>query len=283
MKKFFQEFKRSLHDWAWYKEIGSGNYPLSLKYAGGLAILGSLILTIFITVGIYVAAVPTARVAIPELIPEDLIITLKSGELSINQPVPYSIPVPAEAKDAMRKEGGARSNILVIDTTAAAVLDSPGRSDAYAFVNKDTLVVEDENGGVRAFPLKNSPDLTVSRDTAYSAVDKIAKYAWMLSVPLFVLIALVNFVGSMVIFAIAGGMLWAAMKFASRQIRYKSAFNVVVHAYTILFCVDVVLLLLGQGGFGPFASVILTFLLGSLFMFMNRRDISVVPDQDQPL
>ncbi len=140
-------------------------------------------------------------------------------------------------------------------------------------MNKDTAVVEKGSGEVRAFPLKNVPDVAVSRESVLSFVDMISKYAWMLALPLFILIAAFNFVGSLIVFAIAALLLLIAAKFGPRKISFKNAFNVSMHAYTALFCVDVILLFLGRGGFGLFSAIITTFLLGAFFIFKSRGNV----------
>jgi hypothetical protein len=255
MKTFFTDFKRSLTDWNWYKEIAAGQHPLKISYAVILSLFAAFVASIAFAVGLYTFLIPTAKDFINTRVPADLVITLKSGSLSINQPMPYRLEMPKEEKG---RNGEERANIFVIDTNVEATLEAPEKYDTYIFISKDKAVMEKSANEIRAYPLKDFPDTTVSRESLNTLLDKIISFAWVL--PILILIPLMVFmlIGILIIFLVAGFVLWLIMKLASRPIRFSHAFALAMYAYTFIFLLDIVLIVLGHGGFGFISSVFLT-------------------------
>ena len=276
MNTFFTDFKRSLADWGWYKEIARGEHPLRLSYAVVLSFISALITTIFLTVSLYTIAIPEARNFLNSHVPSDVIVTIKSNEISVNQPTPYAFPLTEEEKQ--RNKNG-KVNFLVIDPEAEATLDSPQKYQTFIFANKNTVVTEESSGEIKAYPLKDIPDTVISRDILGGWLETGIAYAWILPIIAFLPIMLVIFIGQLVIFAISGFLLWVILAIASRNIKFRHAFMVSMYAYTFIFIIDLVIQFFHDGlGFAVGSSILLTVLLSCLFLFMPSRTQPVIHD-----
>lgn len=259
MKIFFNDFKRSLSDWKFYKEIEEGQHKPRISYPIFLALISSLVISIMFTVSLYTLLLPGARTLLNEHVPEDIVMTLKSGELSINQPVPYMFPLSGQDK----------KNLLVIDTNAGADVNAISKYDTYIFVNKDTLIMEEESNKISVHSLKEFPDATISRNTMSNVLDSSYSYVWMLPIVVFIFMAILNFIGLLIMFIIAGFLLFVILKIASRTVRYIDAVLIVMYAYTFVFIVDLFLMLI-RGNFNFGLSILCMVFLGCLFVLMKH-------------
>lgn len=280
MKTFLTDFKRSLSDWKFYKEIVTGQHPLRLWYAAILAVISSVVVTIVFTVLLYTVLLPKGKEYIIAHFPADLVATVKGGELSVNQPMPYKIVIPKENEKQDKKNKDAHTNFLVIDTNAEATLDAPSKYDTYVFANKTNIVAEKSKNEVRAYPLKEFPDFTLSSETIKNFFDSAAKYAWIVPIGLFFLATFGAFIGLLFTYLLAALLLMLIMKIASRSITFANAFKASMYAYTFIFLLNIVLTVLAQGSFGLISSVLLTDIIVCLFLFIPPTVVEApkVPD-----
>lgn len=262
MHTFFTTFRRSLSDKNLYREVAAGKHPLKLSYAVWLSAISAVAICIIMVVMLYAVAIPGGKLFVNTQIPADLILTLKSGKLSINQPVPYRFELPKDD----REDG--KVNFLVIDTSAEATLDSTAKYETMVFVNDDTVIMEKSSSEIRAYPLKDIPDFTFSRDITNDFLNKAVSYAWIIPIAAFIPIMLFSFVGLLIVYVFAGFVLWLIMKIASRTILFKDAFIISMYAYTFIFILDLAFMFVA-GGFGFILSVLLTALIGTIFLFMK--------------
>ncbi len=274
MNTFITDFKRSLYDFKWYKEIERGEHPLRISYTTILSLISALVTVIVLTISLYTILIPSVGEEINKQFPEDLVITIKSGELSINQPMPYRFEFSEEEKKN-NKEG--KFNILVIDTEAEADLDSTQKYETYAFANKTTVVIEEDSPEIKAYPLKDFPDTVLSRDSIQGWFGTFKDYSWILPIIVFPFVAFYIFVCLLILFLVSGGLLWIIMKIASRDLSFARAFAISMYAYTFIFILDLVLLFV-YGSFGFLVSVLITVLLGCLFLFMPDQNVPVTND-----
>jgi hypothetical protein len=79
-------------------------------------------------------------------------------------------------------------------------------------------------------------------------------------------------IGILIIFLVAGFALWLIMKLASRPIRFSHAFALAMYAYTFIFLLDIVLIVLGHGGFGFISSVFLTVAIVCFPLFFRHEN-----------
>lgn len=265
---FFTDFKRSLLDRIFYKEVAAGQHPLRLQYAGVLAAVFALVMTVIFAVSLYAVLIPEGRDFIKKNFPTDLIATLKSGELSINQSMPYKIPLSSSVSSTSTVE---HANFLVIDTGAEATLDAPEKYDTYLFINKTSMVAEKSSSEIRAYPLKEFPDFTLTHETVLGFFDAAAKFAWIVPVCIFLFMTTFSFIGLLFTYLFAGALLWIIMRIASRKVLFANAFKVSMYAHTFIFILGLFLMAFSVEDFGFFSSVFLTVITACLFLFTPAK------------
>lgn len=276
MKTFFQNFKRSLSDASFYKEIAAGTHPLKVRYAFGLSLILSIIISSILAITLYTVLVPEAKKFVSEKIPSDLVVTLKSGQLSINQPSPYVFPF------ALEDQTSTVENALVIDTESTSTLETFSAYKTAILAGKNTLISQKESGEIKVIPLNDFPNFTLTQDSATRAVDKAVSWLWILPVLALIPITLFQFLALMIVFLIAALILWIIFKVSSREITFAQAFTASMYAYTAVFILDVVLFTFNLYNMGVFLSAFLTALIATAFLFSKPTVTPVVVTETDP-
>ncbi len=272
MKKFIEECKKSFTSKEWYKEILEGRVHFRLGYIATLAFVSAILLSIFFTIFLYRDLIPRSKAAILEFVPGDVVLTLKSGQLSINKPVPYALPLP-ETSDMHT----AKKNLLVIDTSATATLQSTKVHDTVLFASKDSIMSEKGDGEIRVYSLKDFPDTTLTREKITDLFEMVAQRAWLLSIFVLVLLTLVLILQMLITFLIAGTLLWITLKIASRASRWANTFTAVMYAYTIVVAANLVLTILTVQTIRFTHGIVITTLIAAVFAFMSKKEVSTTP------
>lgn len=272
MKKFIEEFKKSFTSKEWYKDILDGNVHFNLGYTAKLALISSIVLTVFFTIFLYKDLIPNSKALILEFVPGDLILTLKSGQLSINKPVPYALPLP-ENSDVHKN----KKNLLVIDTSAEANLQSTKTYDTVLFANKDGLITEKDRNEIRAYSFKDFPDSTITREKIIDLFEMVSGQAWLLSIFVLVLLTLVFLLQMLITFLIAATLLWITLKIAKRSTHWKNTFTAVAYAYTIVFTANLILTLLTMPTFRFGHGIVITTIIAAVFVLMHKKEAPMSP------
>ena len=167
-------FANSLISPKYYQHIIETRFSFSLKYFAVLALIASLItfsstvkpITQDLSEGIS-ALESTALNAFPE----DLVVTLKDGELSINQPEPYIFAMPKDFTD--EPETKTPSNFLVFDSIGT--LDDLEKYDTLILVNRTNILVQGSNK-VEVYPLKDYPDGELTAEILRSFANEVKPF-----------------------------------------------------------------------------------------------------------
>ncbi len=182
LKAAIYVFINSLTSPKYYQHIVETRFSFSLKYFAVLALIASLV-TFSSTVKPITSDLKEAIGALEttalSAYPEDLVVTLKSGEISINQPEPYIFVMPkdlavepesAEPADTTTENP---SNFLVFDS--AGTLNDLERYDTLILVNKTNILVQGNNK-VEVYPLKDYPDGELTAETLRSLATKVRPF-----------------------------------------------------------------------------------------------------------
>lgn len=272
MKKFIEDIKNSFSNKEWYKDIIEGKVHFSLAYTLKLALISSVVVTTFFTIFLYKDLIPNSRAALMEFIPADLILTLKSGELSINKPLPYVLPLPE--KSTMHKT---KKNLVVIDTNVKATLESTQKYDTLLFASKTDVVTEKDGGEIRAYSFKDFPDTTITREKMLMVFEMVAKRAWILSIFVLVFLTLMFTLQMLLTFLIAATLLWITLKIAKRTAHWKNAFTAVTYAYTIVFAANLILTVVAIPSFRFSYAIVITTIIAAGFIMMNPKNEVQIP------
>lgn len=257
--QFFYHLRDSVYNPAFYQGLLSKPFSSSLKYFFSLVILLSFILTLVFSLRVMPQLGSLLNDLGPKLIsyyPEDLVVTVDEGEISINQPEPYAIPVP----DELTGELSAATNLVVIDTTDSFALDLSNPYNTYLLITKNDAVFFDETGGIRVESLDNLPDAVIDRQHIASVWQGIAPYL-RFALPIIVVgifLALI-IAGSMgLVYLLFGALLiWAITKFKGMNIGYKKSYQIGLHALTLGALVNILIILITPIGYIPFLFTLL--------------------------
>ena len=257
LKFFFSVFKRSLIDPKYYKNILKAPFSFSLKYLYFLLLILAFIhaLVFSVTVAIFIPAIPrfleTTKTVVRNIYPDDLVITVKQGELSINQPEPYKINIPTEIKNL--DEMAAQIDTLVTIDTQAQVSDYPDYN-SFVLLTKDSVVFYDDDTnfsdrvvGYRVISLKDTEfadDAVLTKDIYLNLVNQVLPYLNYLKPLAYTLIILSLIIAPFVIAAFGlllrliyllfiAAILWLFVKVAKIKLTYKKLYQLVLHTITL--------------------------------------------------
>jgi hypothetical protein len=146
------------------------------------------------------SAIPVAYSDMPDAVvsayPEDLVITLADGQLSINKPVPYYVPNTLFPNTASDKP---MTNLVVFDTDD--VLPSSLEENSTALLVKKTYMISGGNQQRFMSFSKFTATTTIARSDVAAFVGSVAPY-----IPLGII---GGGAAMVVVFTLLGGILWA--------------------------------------------------------------------------
>src|SRR3989344_2911929 len=160
-----------------YHELASRSFSYSIKYITLLSLAFAIIYTLWfgITIGPSILTFFTnVRLTITETIPNDLVVTIKAGNASINRPEPYTIATPQSWKSEMHTTSFRfHKNLLVIDTKTPFSVDAFRTYDTFVLLGKQDIVYENNTNRIEIVSLVNTPQTTIDKNTITFLIDKV--------------------------------------------------------------------------------------------------------------
>lgn len=249
---FFKTVKESIYSPKFYATVPKKTFGTAFKYFVLLALLVAVFSAIRME-PVFFKTVPqwidnfTKNAA--EIYPADLVIDIKDGKASINQPEPYFISVPASLRESMGKAG--IFNLLVIDTVTPFNVDQLDEYGALVWLMKDGIAVKSNqrNGEVRTYSLSQAKDFTITRqkfDKLMVKIQPYTKFAVNFSGPiLFVFFIIAVFIAGLfrmvylLLFAVVTYIIGKLMK---AKLTYGQSYKVSMYAVTLGILIDLVLM-----------------------------------------
>jgi len=139
ISRFFRTVLSTIYDPAFYARVQTEGLAKPIKMTALLGALGALLLMVLTYAALTTLANPAVLNTVASLYPDDLVVTLKNGEMSINQPEPYSIPNTINP-------GGPKK--LVIFDTGDTLQGGAAQNDTYVLVKK-TYAITQQQGSER--------------------------------------------------------------------------------------------------------------------------------------
>ncbi|MDQ3245256.1 MAG: DUF1189 domain-containing protein [bacterium] len=243
MNKFILEFKNSLSNKEFYQNILNNTPKWNMYYVAKLSLMLSILLSLFIICGFYLSGFPRElRKEVAQNFPDNLVVNIKNGILSINQPVPYVVPLPVSLiQENLKNHEKSRTNLLVIDTDASLDLNANTKFDTMIFLSSNRAIIEQEiDGEIRSIPLKNFPDIQITKSFAIDKLNKFLNVAWLFFLLIIIPMFMVNFVSIMFISFFAGVFIFIILKIMSRKIPLKKAWFLAMYAYTFVAILEII-------------------------------------------
>lgn len=290
--QFFRTYVLSLTSPAFYEVVLRMPASRSFKYFALLQVLLALLYTLplFVTM---VAVDPRGVIDdVTAVYPDELAITVEDGRVSINQELPYAIPMPKAMADdvSMGDDDADQPASLVVFASEEQVgsVTSFFELDALVVVTENAVYARDGNPGgqMRAYMLpQDGFSGTVDRAKVDAFADAVSghwfvryrAYAVPAALIFFALLWVAFFVGYLVALVIYTAVVWLLAKLflRSRMFTYGRLYQIGLHALTLIITVDVVLGMLGMTFFGGFI-MLLAYLAWTVWI-LTELPVQMVP------
>jgi hypothetical protein len=206
MKKFFESLSKSMFSPDFYKNPERFTFSdglrhltkLSLVFAGVAILFVSISLSVFFFSGRFQEFVSAGI----DLYPQDLMITIEDGELSLNQPEPYVVAVP----QGWEVNGGEGNNgiedvqyFAVIDTKDDPSLRLAQEYATVMLIGKDSFGVLSENGKFEVYSIPREINVVIDQAWLSEKAMWFSKKFMQIGIPLILILTpLFVFSGSLV-------------------------------------------------------------------------------------
>jgi hypothetical protein len=249
--------KRSVYDPSYYRGLRTQPFSYSLGYLASITFIAALLFTLWSGTTLGPAGVhflTTVGPMVEEKIPEDLTLTVTKGEVSINRPEPYAIPVPADWKSSTATST-AHKNLLVIDTRTPASIDSFRAADTYVLVDKHNILAYKNSDGadIQVTTIPATASFVLNKANVAPVIDKIdaflASWGWVLIVVLTILLSVFVFAGMLIAHLVyllfAALLIWLIAKVRKYPASYGTAYRAGMHLITLPMALGVLVPSLG--------------------------------------
>lgn len=244
--------KDSVYSPVFYRSLSARPFSFSLGYFAAFVLIVSLLHTLWFWYG--TAKVPAlvpylekAGAALKADFPDDLVIKIDKGEVSVNRPEPYSLPFPAELKSST---DGTPQNILVIDTRTPASSESFRAYDTAVLLDKHDLITYRNNTSqVQSSVIASTTNLTIDKPFVASIIDKgehfFSAWGWALvfiaGIPLWILLCIIICVLNLAYLLFGALLIWIVAKIRKYPIGYGKAYQAGLHLLTLPIALSVIL------------------------------------------
>ena len=119
---------------------------------------------------------PAMYMKVVDVYPDDLVVTIKDGNLSINQPEPYFIKNPFPSEDGPK-------NLITIDTTSTMQSGDFQKFSTFAIVKSNYAIIDsDSNNRMMSFD-KIATTTVISKSVITDAIKNIPHFVpWLIGV-----------------------------------------------------------------------------------------------------
>ncbi len=232
IQSFFKDIKSSFYDPGFYGVAPMKPTSNAIFFLFWVSVISAIAAGIFISISAFTAFRSfSAEDFVSKNYPEALVVTVKDGKASVNQPEPYMIPANAEMK---ADKDHPYDNFLVIDTRPETTLETLNSYKSLAVLTRDRIFFAPDNKDGRVFPLTSIKDATVDKAAAVGFVGKIISVLWIIALPLALFGVLAIAVFSLVFHLIAsliGALLVILVGMVRKnKLQYGDAYKIALYA-----------------------------------------------------
>lgn len=287
MKHLFEHIRKSIYNPGYYTELLSKPLSQSWKYYSAFALL----VVVFLTITSSIPLVGGANKALHEFpqqffayYPDDLVIDVTAGKVTINQPEPYAFPIPAHLLADMSEEDRAQfQNIAIIDTVTPFSLEQFQAYKTLAWLGLGQMAFLGRSGGVRIEQLSPSISYTLTETKLKNLELKAREYYHLVGPTLVVLIFVVfmTVFGFNFVYLLFGALCIFAMGHIMKlRWTYGQSYRIGLHAITLPILVNTVLSIAGIG----LTQIPLLFTVVMIVVvYTNFKDVHPLAPADAPI
>ncbi len=240
LKALYYSISKSLTSIPYYKDLENVRPSFSYKYYLGLSLLLAFILSlgfVFLKANKVVAEVKSTATLVKKMYEDDLVITMKNGEWSLNKPEPYAVNLNINQPGEDPLTSGKKHFIILAHE---GTLDKFDEYDTHVLINAKNLISKDRNGfSVTPIEKLNIPNGQITKTDFNYFVDGLLGYTKWIK-PLGFLLSLI---GWFLFFVLIKGSnlfvvalpLWLFGQIISYNLKFKysDALKITLHAATL--------------------------------------------------
>ena len=273
IRTFLHIFRNSALRPKYYREVLKAPFKFSLKYFLSLFLFLTLLTVITISIFLIQKGYPfleQVKTQAPQFYPAELEIHIKDGQLTSNMPGPYFIPLnpdffPEEIKKGLNNQP--LQNVVVIDTQAQPT--DIRKYQTFALLTQTDVAFFGDRGEIRIQSLEEIKDFSLNRQIIDNLWRKITPY-FPYIIPGLIILTLI-FLPTLTIlgrfiyllfFSITTLIL--ARLWKNKEINYKKALQINLHALTLPALIIILFQSLGVNPQIPFFQPIILIIFNLL-------------------
>lgn len=237
----FKQIKNSVYNKEYYKStVLVESTKSSVKYLLKISALIALIASIIFAIAspFIFKAMKGEISSVVAGYPNDLVISIKDGNASINQPEPYIIKVPLSMATSSVSENNPKvNNLIVINTSEPFSIDKFKEYSTLSLLTKNNIAMMSNNGEIKIMSLSEFGNVDISKTWLEQKANKTHQVLPWLLVGMAVLVYLGIFIfeiiSSLIIILLYALVVWGFLKNKGIEVTYGRAYQVAIHASTL--------------------------------------------------
>ncbi len=274
----FTKIKNSIYNKDYYKStVLTESFGESIKYVIQVALVFALFASV-----IFAFLTPKILNSIKQMVssvvvgyPEDLVVSIKDGNATVNRPEPYFIKV----KESFAGDGSIE-NMMVINTTESFDSLKFKEYKTFSLLTKNEIVVIAENGEIKILPLANFGNIEISKSWIIEKQDWLFKSLPWFMVGMFFLLYIgiffLEFIVAMVTLLLYALITWLILKIKKIDVSYGRAYQIAAHAGTIIMF----FVIIGQY-FKPLNNIFLKLAILAFIVYLNFDRVNSTLNEDK--
>jgi hypothetical protein len=235
---FLKKIKRSVYSPKYYQELLDQPLSYSIKYFLTFAFIFGVLLVVGFSLFSFPKINKTLNDAVRKAAnnyPQELAVTVKSGNVSTNVSEPFHIKT-AVLVDENDVDLNDHENLVTIDTKSEASADSLMKYDTSLLITKNYIVYQKSNGQIVTQSLEKVSDVVIDKAFLIQFVDKYSPYLKLLlplmAIGLFIFI--IFFVAFQFCYLfLAALLIWLIAHIKKVEMSYGKSYQLGLHLMTL--------------------------------------------------
>jgi len=270
---------KSLTSPQYYKDLLEVDFKFSIKYFAILAVIASMA-TLPNLVGPltndFVNQANKFVQSITDYYPDSLVVTIKEGNLSINEPEPYIVPLPDSFEEQETEQP--IENLIVIDTKGT--IDDMEKYNTIILINEKNVLINESNK-IEVFPLEGAPDTEINKEMVLELAEKTEPLINVLPYVFIVLAfiaSLIYYFGIRAIYLlVVATILLLVGSIKQLKVPFSKYYQIGIHAMTLPLFIEVLANLFEFPINIPLWFMAVNLLMGAIGLFFITRENNSQP------
>jgi hypothetical protein len=280
--KFIKKVIGSVYGPEHYQELIEQPFSYSVKYF----VRFSAILGLLFIIGFSIFYFPKMKAVLNDGVrivadsyPQELIVTIKGGNISTNVEDPYYIKLPASI-DKNNNQAGKYENLITIDTKSEASVDNLLKHKTAILITKSYIVNRKSNGQIVIQSLEKVADIVIDKASVASFLEKLSPYLklmYLFFVVVFFVFFVVFILFRLCYLFLAALFIWLIANIKNVKISYGKSYQLGLHLMTLP------LIVVYPFGFIKFPLAFSLLLMVLAFVNIKKKEVEVEVAQPEAI